>query len=55
MMHGLQFPLETFGCMAHMGGLPAWKLDWTLYLGMALFACLSSENSCRLANQFGGV
>ena len=35
--------------------LPAWKLDWLLYLGMALSACLSSENSGNLANQLGSV
>ncbi|KAF6125268.1 hypothetical protein HJG60_009787 [Phyllostomus discolor] len=35
--------------------LPAWQLDWSLYLGMALFACLSSENSGNLANKLGSV
>ena len=40
MICGPQFPLWPSGCVAHMGG---WKLDWPLYLRMALFACLSSK------------
>ena len=35
--------------------LPAWKLDWSLYLGMAFFDCSSSENSWNPANKLGSV
>ena len=52
------------GCSSHWSPLGVWltlvallarELDWPLYLGVALFACLSSENSHDLASQLGSI
>ena len=48
-------PTGVLWCMAYMDGLTCPKLNRLLYLGMALFACLSLENSGNPANQLGSV
>ena len=55
MMHGLQFPLEPSGSVAHMGGLTCLEIVPDVVPGDGPICLLEFRNSSSPANKLGSI